>query len=89
MGAFGLSSKIFQWEPPQELLPAFKGMSMATVGNGSSCFFWLDSLNGFSLSTSLLELFSFVKNKNIIVQRVCQATHLHDLFYLPLSEEAF
>lgn len=78
----------FWWRDIQKLLPAFKGMAMATVENGSSCFFWLDSWNGFS-RTSMPELFSFVKNRHITVQQVCQSTHLHDIFHLPLSEEAF
>lgn len=79
----------FWWRDTRKLLPAFKGMSMTIIGNGSSCFFWLDSWNGFSLSTSFPELFSYAKNKNITVQRVCQTTQLHELFHLPLSEEAF
>jgi len=73
----------------QELLPAFKGMAMAMVNNGSSCFFWLDSWNGFSFSTSMPGLFSFVKDKCITVQQVCQSTSLHDLFHLPLYKEAY
>jgi len=79
----------FWWRDIQKLLPAFKGMAMAAVGNGSPCFFCLDSWNGFSLSTSMAELFSFVKNKHVTVQQVCQSTHLHDNFRLPLSEEVF
>lgn len=64
-------------------------MAMATVNNGCSCFFWLDSWNGFSFSTSMPELFSFVKDKYITVHQVCQSPTLHDLFYLPLSKEAY
>lgn len=35
------------------------------------------------------QLFSFARNKNVIVSQVYQAENLHELFHLPLSEEAF
>lgn len=62
---------------------------MATVVNGTSCLFWLDAWNGFSLCNNMPELFSFVKNKYSAVQQVCPSAELHDIFHLPLSEEAF
>jgi hypothetical protein len=52
-------------------------------------FFWLDSWNGFSFSTQMPELFSFAKNKYIIVQQFCQSSAPQDLFHLPLFEEAY
>ena len=35
------------------------------------------------------ELFSFVKDKFVTVQHVCQSPAFHDLFHLPLSVEAY
>jgi hypothetical protein len=52
-------------------------------------FLWLDTWNGFSLSTSMPELFSFVKDKYITVHQALQVTALSGLFHLPLSEEAY
>lgn len=79
----------FWWRDIQKLLPAFKGMAMANVGNGSSCFFLLDTWNGLSLSTSLPELFSFAKNRHITIQQVYQTAHFHDLFHLPYLKRPF
>lgn len=62
---------------------------MATVVNGSSCLFWLDTWNGLSLSTQMPELFSYAKDSFITVKQFCQTPITHDLFYLPLSEEAY
>ena len=64
-------------------------MAQTIVSNGCSCFFWLDSWNGFSFSASMPELFSLVKDKYFTVQQVCQTSAVHDLFHLPLSEEAY
>lgn len=79
----------FWWHDIQKLLPVFKGMAMATVINGSSCFFWLDSWNGFSFGTNMLESFSFAKDRFITVQHFYHSLALHDLFHLPLSEETY
>jgi len=79
----------FWWRDVLKLLPEFKGMAMATIRSGSSCFFWLDNWNGFSFSSMMPELFSFVKNKYFTVQQVVNLSEPQDLFHLPLSEEAF
>ena len=80
----------FWWRDIQKLLAISKGMAAASVNNGSSCFFWLDtSWNVFSLSTSMPELLSFVKDKFTSVEQVCQSPAFHGLFHLPLSVEAY
>lgn len=79
----------FWWCDSLKLLDLFKGLVVALVHSGDSCFFWLDMWNNLLLSHLFLQLFSYVKDQTITVQQFCQTENMLSLFHLPLSEEAF
>jgi hypothetical protein len=79
----------FWWRDVLKLVSSFKGMAKVSVGDGSSCFLWTDLWKDEILETTMRQLFSYAKNKNISLQQACQASAFQDLFYLPMSGEAF
>jgi hypothetical protein len=79
----------FWWRDSLKLLYQFKGVGSALVRNGSSCFFWLDVWDSHLLSHHFPHLFSFVRDQKLTVQQVAQTSNVLDLFYLPLSDEAY
>lgn len=54
-----------------------------------TCFLWTDLWLDTVLATNYPELFSFAKNKTITVSMAKATNNLHELFHLPLSQEAF
>lgn len=54
-----------------------------------SGLFWFDPWGGQVQSQEYPELFSFIKNKSMSFQSVSQTEPFHNLFHLPLLEEAF
>lgn len=78
----------FWWRDILKLLSKFKGMARVEIGNGTSCFLWEDLLGNEILSQKFPELFSFAKNKQIIFAKGYAQAPLHNLFHLPLSQQA-
>jgi hypothetical protein len=79
----------FRWRDLLKLLDPFKGMAMVTIHNGASCFFWLDLWEGQVLQHSFPELFSFCRDTFVSVKAVKSTSTAINLFYLPLSTEAY
>lgn len=79
----------FRWKDSVSLLETYKGLAFAVVRNGNSIKFWLDVWDNHFLSVQWPQLFYFVRNQNITVQQISNNSSVQELFYLPLSEEAF
>jgi hypothetical protein len=79
----------FWWKDNLKLLNCFKGIAQVIVGKGDTVLFWNDLWNGRILNQAYPHLFSFTNKENITLQKVFQLDELHNLFNLPLSEEAF
>ena len=59
------------------------------VQNRKTCLFWKDNWKSEPLSSTLPKLFSFPKNKSILVAKAIEQGQLTTLFHLPLSEVAY
>jgi hypothetical protein len=79
----------FRWRDLLKLLDPFKGVAMVIIHNGASCFFWLDLWEGQVLQHSFPELFSFCRDTFVSVKAVKSTSTAINLFYLPLSTEAY
>jgi hypothetical protein len=79
----------FWWKDNLKLLNCFKGIAQVTAGKGDTMSFWQDLWNGKILNQVYPHLFSLTNNESITLQMVLQLDELHDLFSLPVSEEAF
>jgi hypothetical protein len=77
------------WRCMFRMLDQSKGIAQGIVSSCDTIMFWKDLWNGSVLQHSYLHLFSFAKNENISVLSVREHEYLHDLFNIPLSEEAF
>lgn len=67
----------------------FRGIARCTVGEGKTVTFWGDLWSDDVLARRFPRLFSFAKDENASVNAVMSAEDLDNLFYLPLSQEAF
>jgi len=79
----------FWWNDTLKCLVPFKGLASITVSECSSCFFWEDVWNSNLLGSLLPELFSFAKSIYITVQYFVATEDKSELFYLPLSTQAY
>jgi hypothetical protein len=79
----------FWWRSMLKMLKTYKGIAQAQVGNGETVLFWSDLWNAKVLQLDYPQLFSFAKNKSITVKSVLESYETHELFHLPLSEEAY
>jgi hypothetical protein len=79
----------FWWRSILKLLTTFKGIVEAEAGSGSTILFWKDVWNRRIMEISYPHLYSFTKSENISLQTVLSLEALHDLFNLPLFEEAY
>jgi hypothetical protein len=57
----------FWWKDILKLLTKFKGMAAVEIGDGSSCLLWEDLWGNDIMSQKFLELFSFAKDKHIVL----------------------
>ena len=79
----------FWWRDILKLLDLYKEMAMSNIFSGAATFLWDDMWNGLLPKLCFPELYSFTKNKSISLQKARSLSHLHNIFHLPLSEEAF
>jgi hypothetical protein len=63
--------------------------SHAQAGRGDTILFWKDIWNGRVLRLTYPQLHSFSNNVNVTLSSVLNQDELHNLFRLPLSEEAY
>jgi urate oxidase len=67
----------------------FKGIAMVQLQEGSIVLLWHDMWNSSIKSLHSAELFSDTTQSNITVQQAKEMENLHDMFQLPMSNEAF
>jgi hypothetical protein len=79
----------FWWRDILKLLLPFKGLAQPILNNGNTCLLWHDPWDGQDWAHARPHLFSFARNKLISVSTAAASNSLHDLFFLPLSSEAF
>lgn len=79
----------FWWKSNLALIDQYKAISRCNVGDGVSAFFWDDLWSQTILKHQFPHLFSFVRNPQLNIQQVLQTEYLQDLFYLPLTTEAY
>jgi len=79
----------FLWREVMKQLDKFKGIAKTDLNDGKTCLFWQDIWGQDCIpQLAYPELFSFAKNKAISVAEAKSLGNFHDLFHLPLSEEA-
>jgi hypothetical protein len=78
----------YWWRDILKLLDSYKGIAMANVSDGVSCFFWRDLWTNNVLQQTYPELFSYCKDPFASVQKVKAESMPVTLFHLPLSTEA-
>ena len=59
------------------------------MGDGVSAFFWDYLWSQAILKHQFPHLFSFFRNPQLNIQQVLQTKYLQDLFFLPLTTEAY
>jgi hypothetical protein len=64
-------------------------LAHAEARTGESILFWHDLWNGQVLKLAYPQLFSFTLMEEITLASVLQHENFHDIFQLPLSEEAY
>ena len=79
----------FWWKDVLRLSIIFRGIAKCEIGDGSTVCFWDDMWSDVVLSQEFPRLASFASNENASVLEVMQATDLDELFFLPLSQQAF
>ena len=57
----------FWWRDILKLLSSFKGLASIQLADGSTCYLWANNWAREALSAKYLELFSYVKNRNLSV----------------------
>jgi hypothetical protein len=72
-----------------KLLDKFKGIAAVQLGDGSTVSLWVHLWNAKVRITEFPELYSFTTNKVISVKQAKNLENLHDIFQLPLTNEAF
>jgi hypothetical protein len=77
------------WRDNIQLLTQFKGFASPLPKSGSTIHFWEDLWGGCVPKWAYPELLSFVKTKNLSLQKAADTYNLGDLFHLPLTAEAF
>jgi hypothetical protein len=77
----------FWWRDILKLLDKFKVMTRVEISIGKSRFLWDDLWGNEILMHEFPELFSFTKNKQIILAKGMTQTPLHIFFHLPLSQQ--
>jgi hypothetical protein len=66
----------------------FRGIASATIGPGDMVLLWGDVWNGHHLMSELPRIYSFAKNKDILVAQYCSNQGVHQNFHTPLSQQA-
>lgn len=78
----------FWWRDVLKLLDKFKGMARVQINNGQSCLMWDDLWGAQPASLRFPELHSFAKKEFITFAQGVASNPFHNLFHLPLSQQA-
>lgn len=79
----------FWWRDVMRLNTIYRGIAKCTVGDGSTICFWEDLWSDTVLSTEFPRLFTFATNETISVHDIMETASLDDIFFLPLSAQAY
>jgi hypothetical protein len=79
----------FWWRAMLKLLTKYKGIAMVNIQDGSTVSSWQDMWHGKVRESEFPHLYSFAIRKNITIQQVSNIEDLHDIFQLPLTNEAY
>jgi hypothetical protein len=79
----------FWWRDVLRLNGIYRTIASCKVVDGSTVCFWEDNWSGMVLSNEFPRLFYFAINEAVSVQGIIQAEDLDDVFFLPLSVQAF
>lgn len=79
----------FWWRDVMRLNTIYRGIAKCTVGDGSTVCFWEDLWSDTVLSTEFPRLFTFATNETISVHDIMETASLDDIFFLPLSAQAY
>lgn len=67
----------------------YRGFARCTLGDGSTVSFWDDLWSDTVLSVEYPRLYSFAEDSSISVQSLMQLQDLEEVFFLPLSTQAY
>jgi hypothetical protein len=59
------------------------------VGAGNTCSLWLDQWEGQTPCRTMPELFSFVRNQFLTINKAKTIMDLNSILHLPISQEAY
>jgi hypothetical protein len=79
----------FWWRDIVRLSDQYREICSISLGQGDTTLFWSDKWRQDTLQSKFPRLFSFALDKNIYVKKVLQTEDISELFYLPLSTQAF
>jgi hypothetical protein len=79
----------FLWRDIMRLSSIYRRIARCSLGDGSTVSFWNDLWSDSVLSVQFPRLHSFAKSNSISVQRLMLEQNLDDIFFLPLSTQAY
>ena len=79
----------FWWRDIMKLQQQYRHICSVKVVTGSSVLFWEDTWNGVHLRAEYPRLYSYALDKQLSVKDVLLTADIVDLFYLPLSQQAY
>lgn len=77
----------FWWRDCCHMLRDFKSMTSCVIKAGTSAQLWKDKWGDRTLDMIFPQLFSFAKNKDILVTEAVESANIdfYDMFHLPMS----
>lgn len=79
----------FWWRDIMKLVPTYRSFCSVKVQAGDTAVFWSDEWNGKIMQKEFLRLHSFALDTNLSVKEVVGTFDRTQLFFLPLSHQAF
>lgn len=79
----------FWWKDVLRLHVIFRNIARCEIGDGATVCFWDDSWDMSVFSQEYPRLASFALNADASVKEIMQAENLDDIFFLPLSQQAY
>ena len=79
----------FWWGDILKLCDLFRGIADYRIGDGSTVLFWSDLWNDNVMQVKFPRLYSFARNKRILVSQFLLNNSLESQFHLSLSKQAY
>jgi hypothetical protein len=71
----------FWWRDLLKLCDIYRGIAKCSEGDGSTVLFWFDLWNDHLLQNEFLRLYSFAKNKSVLVATFLNTAQMDELFH--------